>query len=403
MIGLAAAFIVWRIIATNIPDLLIQSEDPDAAAQALRWNASRADALSLEALRTAQANPDQSLWLFKSAVRLNPTDGPNFAAIARLHEAAGDIKAAEQAIETAAQMAPQRVDVQYEVGSFWMRRGDVARAMKHMNVVLTYGGSMRRELFPNLLKFAEDPATRQVTFSGVLQEPLVWWTDFFTFAASNATNIDTLRALSDMQANGPNPMPPAGLRAYLERLQKEGLWIDAYITWLNSLRQDQLNAIGNLFNGDFETEISNRGFDWIITPASQAIVETAPTHGASGNKALRVLFRGPRIQFQNLRQHLMLDPGNYLFRGRVRPQRLEATEGVRWSIYCHGQTTPLVSSETFIGTDHWKHFSVPVEIPRHDCPVQTIRLELAGRSTLDFEAKGVIWFDDLSLTRQRLD
>ena len=23
--------------------------------------------------------------------------------------------------------------------------------------------------------------------------------------------------------------------------------------------------------------------------------------------------------------------------------------------------------------------------------------------TLDFEAKGVIWFDDLSLTRQRLD
>lgn len=55
-----------------------------------------------------------------------------------------------------------------------MRRGDVARAMKHMNVVLTYGGSMRRELFPNLLKFAEDPATRQVTFSGVLQEPLVW-------------------------------------------------------------------------------------------------------------------------------------------------------------------------------------------------------------------------------------
>ena len=403
LIGLAAAFIAWRILATNIPDLLVQSADPDAAAQALRWNASRADALSLEALRITKEHPEQSLRLLESAIRQNPTDGPNYAAIARLHEAAGDLKAAEQAIETAARMAPQRVDVQYEVASFWMRRGDVARGMKHMNVVLTYGGSLRRELFPDLLKLAEDPLARQATFSGILQQPLAWWTDFFTYAAGNATNIDTLRALSAMQSSGPNHMSPAGLRAYLARLQKEGLWIDAYITWLNSLRPAQLNAIGNLFNGDFETEISNTGFDWIITPASQVVVETAPTYGATGSKALRVLFRGQRIQFQNLRQHLMLDPGNYLFRGRVRPQSLEAVEGVQWSIYCHGQTTPLASSESFRGADHWQHFSVPLKVPQQDCPVQTIRLELAGRSALDFEAKGVIWFDDLSLTRQRLD
>lgn len=184
-------------------------------------------------------------------------------------------------------------------------------------------------------------------------------TDFFTFAASNATNIDTLRALSDMQANGPNPMPPAGLRAYLERLQKEGLWIDAYITWLNSLRQDQLNAIGNLFNGDFETEISNRGFDWIITPASQAIVETAPTHGASGNKALRVLFRGPRIQFQNLRNTPHARPGKLPFpRTRATAtagsnRRRPVVDLLPWPNNATGQQRDLHrhrSLEAFLGT-----------------------------------------------------
>ena len=403
LIGLAAAFVVWRVVAINISELLVQGDEPNAATQALLWDASRADALYLEALRSAKENSGQSSTLLKSAVRSNPADGPSYAAIARIHEAGGDLKTAENAIETAVRMAPQRVDVQYEAAGFWMRRGDIPRAMKHLNVVLTYGGSLRRELFPDLLKLAEDPATREATFSGILLQPLVWWADFFTYAAGNATHIDTRRALSAMQASGPNPMPPASLRAYLERLQKEGLWIDAYITWLNSLRKDQLNAIGNLFNGDFETEISNKGFDWIITPSSQAVVETASTHGANGSKALRVLFRGPRIQFQNLRQHLMLDPGNYLLRGRVRPDHLEATKGVRWSIYCHSQPTPLASSETFRGSDHWTHFSVLVEIPRQDCAVQTIRLELAGRSALDFEAKGAIWFDDLSLTRQRLD
>ena len=37
-------------------------------------------------------------------------------------------------------MAPRRVDVQLEAARFWFRRGDIARAMKHMDVVLTFGG-----------------------------------------------------------------------------------------------------------------------------------------------------------------------------------------------------------------------------------------------------------------------
>ena len=125
MIGLAAAFIVWRILATNIPDLLVQSEEPDAAAHALRWNASRADALSLEALRITKENPEQSLRLFKSAVRRNPTDGPNYAAIARLHEAAGDLKAAERQSRLQPGWRRSASMCNMKLRSFWMRRGDL--------------------------------------------------------------------------------------------------------------------------------------------------------------------------------------------------------------------------------------------------------------------------------------
>ena len=403
MIGLAAAFIVWRIIATNIPDLLVQSEDPDAAAQALRWNASRADALSLEALRTAQANPDQSLRLLESAVRLNPTDGPNYAAIARLQEAAGDLKAAEQAIETAAQMAPRRVDVQLEVARFWFRRGDISRAMKHMDVALTFGGSLRDKVFPNLLKLAEDPATRDMTFAELLTRPVTWWPQFFSYAADKATSVDALRALNQMQAGGPNIATTSGLRAYIQRLQRENLWVESYLAWLNSLRKDQLNAIGNLFNGGFEEEISNLGFDWIVTPASQVVVDAVTTYSATGHKALRVVFRGPRIQFQHLHQYVMLDPGTYTLHGRARPENFEASEGLQWSIYCAGAAQPIAHSERFTGTDHWRHFSLQFQVPRNNCAVQMLRLELAGRSPVDYEAKGAVWFDDLSITRQASD
>jgi hypothetical protein len=99
----------------------------------------------------------------------------------------------------------------------------------------------------------------------------------------------------------------------------------------------------------------------------------------------------------------MLDPGTYTLHGRVRPENFEAAEGLQWSIYCVGTTTALTHSERFHGTDHWQHFTVQFKIPVQGCAVQMLRLELAGRSALDFEAKGVAWFDDISISRQKID
>lgn len=403
ILGLVAALLAWRIFVTNMSELHIQSEDKGAAALALNWDRTNAQALFSEGVRIAKADTAQAITYLSSAVRSNPTDGPTYAAIARLKEEGGDLAGAEQAMQAAAQMAPRRVDVQLEAARFWFRRGDIARAMKHMDVVLTFGGSLREQIFPDLLKLAEDPATREIAHAKLLKQRITWWPQFFNYAAAKATNIETLRALFQMQAGGPNAVTTEGLRVYLQRLQRENLWIESYLVWLNNLRKDQLNAIGNLFNGGFEEKISNMGFDWIIAPASQVIIDTASTSGATGHEALRVVFRGPRIQFQHVHQYLMLDPGAYSLHGRVRPDNLETSEGIQWSIYCVGNAKALAHSERFTGTDHWQHFTTQFQIPAQDCAVQMLRLELAGRSALDYEAKGAIWFDDISIARQRKD
>lgn len=403
LLGLVAALLAWRIFVTNMSELHIQSEDKGAAALALSWDRTNAQALFSEGVRIAKADPAQAITYLAAAVRSNPTDGPTYAAIARLKEEGGDLAGAEQAMQAAAQMAPRRVDVQLEAARFWFRRGDIARAMKHMDVVLTFGGSLREQIFPDLLKLAEDPATREIAHAKLLKQRIAWWPQFFNYAAAKATSVETLRALFQMQADGPNAVTTEGLRAYLQRLQRENLWIESYLVWLNNLRKDQLNVIGNLFNGGFEEKISNLGFDWIITPASQVIVDTASTSGATGHEALRVVFRGPRIQFQHVHQYLMLDPGAYSLHGRVRPDNLETSEGIQWSIYCVGNAKALAHSERFTGTDHWQHFTTQFQIPPQDCAVQMLRLELAGRSALDYEAKGAIWFDDISIARQKKD
>jgi len=402
LLGLGASLLAWRILVINLSDFFLQDDSTNAAAYALRWDDTHARGLFMMGLESAQKNPAESLRYLDTAVRRNPAEGRSYVIIGRIKENQGDLTAAEQAMMIASQMSPRRTDVQQEVSAFWMRRGNVVRAMEHLNVVLTFCDSPRPIVFPDLLRLAENPATR-AAYVPLLQQPVTWWSQFFSYAAENAVQVETLRALFEMQAKGPNTATADGLRAYLKRLQREGFWTESYFVWLNSLRKDQLGNIGNLFNGSFEEPISNLGFDWIVEPAGQVLAEAAPTYGTTGSKALRIIFRGPRVQYRHLSQHLVLEAGIYTLRGRARPESLDAVHGVQWSIYCLGQREPLASSERFTGTDQWRHFSTQFTVPNSGCPVQLARLELAGRATLDFEAKGTVWFDDMSIERQHID
>jgi len=401
LLGVVAAFLVWRTVATNMADLALQEDEPNAATRALRWNPRHAEAHYLEGVAQVNADPSRAAADFSSAIRNNPADGVGYAALSRLNEDAGRLDEAGQAMQAAAQMAPRRIDVQFEAARFWFRQGDIPRAMQHLNVALTFGDFLRPDIFPDLLKLAEDPAAREATFAALLKQPVAWFPQFFSWVAAHAGSVDTMRALLKMQAGGPNVITADGLRSHLQRLQRENLWLESYLVWLNSLGQNRLRDVGNLFNGGFEEEITNLGFDWIVTPAPQVVIDTAPTYGTTGQKALRVVFRGPRIQFQHVYQYTMLNPGAYALHGRVRTDSLETPEGVRWSTYCAGSATALAHSPSFKGTDHWQHFAMSFEIPAKNCTAQMLRLELAGRSALDYQARGTIWLDELSVVRQK--
>lgn len=406
ILAVAVIFLMWRIVAVNLADYFVQDNSPEGAATALKWYSGHPQALFLLGARdtAAQYDPAHAAGELKAAVQANPADGRNYAALARHEEAQNNLPAAKLAMNIATLMSPRRTDVQNEAAVFWMKQGNLAEAMQHWNVVLTFDRDARAKIFPGLLQLAENPAALPA-FTPLLQHDTVWWPEFLAYAAANAQQLATVRALFSLQAAESNAPTATALRTYLARLQGQGEWTEALFIWLNSLGKDQINNLGNLFNGGFEYPISNLGFDWISDPAGQVLVETASTYGSTGDRALHVLFRGPRVAYRHLYQYTLLTPGRYSMHGRVRPENLETERGVQWGIYCldQGTETPLAASERFVGTDQWQHFAFQFDIPATGCPAQVVRLELAGRVALEFEAKGGIWFDDLAVDRQSLD
>lgn len=398
VVGLLA----WRVLVVNVAEYF--AWEPAREAMALQWQPQHPRALFLQGMASAKAGAatETALEQMREALRANPASGRSYVMLGRLQEAAGNLPAAQRAMESAALMTPRRTDVQMDVASFWMRRGDVARALQHWDIALAFNSEVRGALFPGLLQLAENPATLPA-FAPLLTKKLAWWPAFFSFAAGKAKEVETVHALFALQQKGPNTITAPALRTFVGRLQREGLWTDAYFVWLNNLPGDQVNSVGNLFNGGFEYPLSNLGFDWIANPAPQVQVETAATFGSTGSRALHVVFRGSKLKYRHLSQHLLLSPGHYTLRGRVRPESLETSQGLQWALSCQGKDQALATSERFLGSDQWRYFSMQFEVPEKNCEAQALRLELVGRAALDLEARGGIWFDDMVIERQKLD
>lgn len=397
LFALAASWLAWRIVILGMSSQYARElDDPEAA---LAWYARHPDANLQIGLR--EKNPDIAIDHLRATIAANPAEARAYAALGRLLEARGEAKPARQAMETAARLAPQRSDVQMEVATYWIRQGDLDRALAHWSTVLRHRPDLYARVFPGLLQLVGDPA-RQAAFVPLLKQPMPWWPAFFIYAAANAPDVDTVRVLFSLQQGGPNATTPDMLRAYLARLQKDGAWMEAWFAWLNSLTKDQIGKLGYLYNGSFEAPISNLGFDWIVRKHPAVSLDTAATFETSGERALRVKFRGLRVKFQNLYQYLMLPPGDYYLQGRVRPDNLQAEQGMQWALYCLGNDTPLAVTDHFRGSDQWTRFRTRFNIPSGGgCPVQMLRLELAGTIRLDFDASGTIWFDNLSIEQVR--
>lgn len=388
----------WLATTVNVADYFGQEDDKGSAVRALTWAPEHPRAAAVLAADAVANKRPEAMELLGKAADANPVSGVTYGLVALVSEAEGREESARQAMSLGGTLAPQRTDLSLTAYDFWLRRGDVERALRAANVALTRDKASHAGLFPSILALTARPGA-DAAFERLLADKVVWWPEFFRHATERAINVDVVRALHALQRSGPNSSGDDELRAYLKRLQTEGLWLDAYLVWLNSLPKDRALFSGELYNGGFEERSRNLGFEWLDQPLNGVLVGFDPSYGVTGSRALHVVFQGLRVRWRHFYQYLMLPPGSYTLRGRVRADSLQTERGVVWQVSCHKASEPIATSERFKGTDQWRHFSVGFQVPNSGCPVQELRLELLGRAALDYEASGQIWFDDLSLMR----
>ncbi|MEA3275988.1 MAG: hypothetical protein U9Q81_11990 [Pseudomonadota bacterium] len=397
-----AALLIWRIASSGMSSYYIErlSEgDASAAPKALAWNSREPHATFHEALASLPENPETATAFLQRAYAENPAETKPLLVTAGIVRSQGDQARADALVTQAADLLPANPGIQQEAAAYWVSRGHLEQAMQHWSRALEADPAVGEQLFPLLLKIAEDTRTRGV-FKALAYSPPPWWDRFFAEVARRALNVETVRLLYALRRDATDaPFTEKERQAYVKRLQKDGVTTEAYLVWVNGLSETERAHLGLLYNGGFELGPSNRGFDWHLGNTEHVAANTATTYGIDGNKALHLTFKRREKRYHHLFQPLFLDPGTYRVTGKVRTESLETKGGLKWQAQCRLPTSQtLGESERFLGSGEWREFSFEFQVPE-SCTAQEIRLHSTGKRAFEHKITGAVWFDGMSIRK----
>lgn len=184
----------------------------------------------------------------------------------------------------------------------------------------------------------------------------------------------------------------------VERLQRDGYWLDAYSLWVALLGQLQ----DGLYNRGFDRRASLRGFDWSWSPqragklgAYVGQVSATPRSGS----VLQVEMTGRAALPKALaRQPVVLLAERYRLTGRYMSDRLRSREGLVWALRCASGGERFAQTGVLEETrKEWRSFQLDFEMPAECGGAAALQLEATAAWEARAGMAGVIYFDDFEL------
>jgi hypothetical protein len=333
----------------------------------------------------------------ESALTDDPISARALRILGQLADRSRDESRAWQFMQTSA-----RYSMNESVAVAWMvdksfEKKDYAAALHYADVLLRTRPEVMNYVMPTLVQIAESRDERG-GLEKILSENPPWRAQFFGALPNGVSDARTPLELFAALKETPHPPTADDLRGYLNFLIGRKFYALAYYAWLQFLPAEQLNNLGLIFNGSFETEPSGLPFDWVITPGAGVTIDIGPAPDQEGGRALVVAFEQSRVDFRGITQLIMLAPGKYRFNGQYTGE-ITGQRGLKWRIVC--AAGPAAGESVMIAgrTSTWKNIEFTFAVPGTDCPAQYLRLDLDARMSSEQFVSGTVRFNDLRITR----
>lgn len=317
---------------------------------------------------------------FDSAIGLNPERSRYWLEASKFYEQEGEAASAQRAMQKALELDPNYAQTHWAAANLFLRQGDVERAedalaascrldegfvLESVDLAWRLHGDAGR-IVRRILPGTSSAATIALGFFvAERQEPAaaeVWE----TLKLANLRLRDVLR--------------------YTEFLIEVGKPHQAHEVFVHPFGQGE-TAVP--FNGSFETDPVNAGFDWRSSSIDHAEVRRDSTTAKDGMHSLMISFDGRgNPDFANVWQWLAVERGKaYELQLWMRTDSITSSEGV--FVEVAGR-----ASEKKSGTNFWEELRIPFHAPSD---LVAVRVRREASQKLDSLIRGRVWVDHFVL------
>jgi tetratricopeptide (TPR) repeat protein len=342
-----------------------------------------------------------ALHYYERAVELNPRSAVDWMDLASAYETLGQTSRAQHAYQQAKLDHPVSPEVAWRYASFLLRQNDPAKAFAEFRFALTSDPKLGPSAIAQCWKAG---ATASQIVSQVLPAESRHYLaalDFFLAQQQEPAALEVWDRLLDLK----QPFETQRALPLVNHLIAEDRAGEGQHVWQQALTAtnwpaDPTSATSAVFNGGFEHDVLNGGFDWQLQPVQGAsfYIDTELPH--TGMRSLRISFDGSQnLNFSQVLQWVPVEPrSRYRFAAFLRTDGISTDSGVRFLIHdLNHPGIPDTLTPDLTGTHPWSLVSAELTTGP-ETHLLSIALRRLPSRKLDNKIKGRLWLDDVSLT-----
>jgi len=332
---------------------------------------------------------EDSLRNYTNTLELNPVLVPAWLGISELlidenkkHEALSIL----QFIKT---ITPYSNDVHWDISLLLLKINENELAIETLINVAENNYWKRDDVFRIFDKLQID---KKIIIDNLKDGILI--SDYLDHLLSNGF-LNESNYLWDLMANSRIDIDEKIKTRYIEFLIRNNMLKKAYSIWSKGYSNIEVENL--IWNGDFEYEIENEGFNWRISSLKDVDIEIDNENYYSGNNSLKLEFNGKKnINFHHVKKHIPLDKGkSYSFSYAYSARDVTTKSGVYWELKCNNSRLSI-KSDVLLGSSTWQRKELEFKTPE-DCEGVSLVLRRNPIRKLDSKISGTVWFDDLRL------
>lgn len=342
---------------------------------------------------------DQAQTFTQQALASNLGSGEAMVQLALLLLHQGKQEQAIQLAELADKLATAQNSTHTYLSAFWSRTKQLDKLLDEWNVLLTRDTSISQSLYPQLQQLTVATPENTPLLDKFAKNPPTWWGSFFNFLVRDEKTPSALLShLYELRLHSSQPIDSKEMTPYVSRLIKEQQWTEAHAVWLAGLPPEDETFKGLVYDGGFEGDMHNTGFDWFFGSHPQIDIQQELTFGMEGHRALNVKLSGPQhVNFQHVWQRLLLKPGHFELTMRFRADSFHTNKGLQWRVRCTEDNRILAESLPLHESTPWSDLKMEFDVPTENCAVQLLRLEAASSYAHEQVFTGSLWFDAIQI------